>query len=106
MQTPSSEHLARMAAQYEKRMAYNRKWAKKHYDLNRADVARSRLIQNIQKGHTPMLSTLKRIEIDRDALVEAWCSHVAKQPRLSERAQKFHRFLTGSDWVPTAPNVN
>ena len=96
MLTHNSEHALRM---YERRLASNRVWSRRWYEANTSKVLQSQLIAKMRKGRCPRIDTLERKQYDKAAIQAVWLEVVRTKTELSDHAKKFHRYITGSDWV-------
>ena len=96
----SAERAAEMVQRYQKRLNINKKWARRYYEANAHVVKQKRLLAGVAKGRCPSEKTVERLEVDREALLKAWCSYVSSQDDIGDRARAFHRQLVGAEWAP------
>ena len=95
----STERVALILQRYERRLENNKKWAKDYYVRHADDIKQKKLIAGIARGRCPNKTTLERLEVDRRLLVDAWIAYASAQDELTDRAQAFHRYLTGEEWT-------
>ena len=96
-----TEQQSHAIACYERRQATNRRCATTYYAAHTTRVLRRRLLARLAAtGCVPSEATIARLDVDRQALVEAWTTFAAGQNELGKRAKRFHRQLVGSGWSP------
>ena len=92
-----TERIIKAIRQYERRLVICKKASTKFYHLNHDAINTKRVIDGIRHGRTPNRVSVEKY--DRDAIAAAWCEFVKDKTELSERARKFHRYITGREWV-------